>query len=145
MARRAGSPGPAAHQPALVPPGNSSPNGSHPAEPAAAKARTPAEARAAAKARTPAEPRAAAKARTPAKARAAHKGRAPAKARTPAAGLPVAVWPRAHCAHPVPATADAECLGAAFEDSIRCGLADRGVSELPLVVQQLRLPAQPSS
>jgi len=55
------------------------------------------------------------------------------------AGLPAAVWPRTRCPHPVPATGDEDCLGAAFRDSVLRRLGDREVSELPLVVQELRM------
>lgn len=55
------------------------------------------------------------------------------------AGTPIAVWPRGRCAHPVPAGSDGPCPGVAFMESLCQELAGRAVTELPALVQKLRL------
>jgi len=54
------------------------------------------------------------------------------------AGVPVAVWPRDRCAHPVPASSTDTCAGAVFRKNLSREMAGRPLRDIPRLVRQAR-------
>ena len=54
------------------------------------------------------------------------------------AGVPVAVWPRGRCAHPIPASPTDTCAGAEFRKNLSREMAGRPPRDIPRLVKEAR-------
>jgi len=54
------------------------------------------------------------------------------------AGIPVAVWPRGRCAHPIPASPSDPCIGVEFKKNLCRDMAGKPLRDIPELVREAR-------